>query len=117
MAKILEYIKQAKDIADSMDNVALKSIILDLQGELLELQQENIQLKCALNQKESFNMQFDNNAYYNLLSDGRRDGPFCSGCWDVKNLAVRLHCRGDGYACCPSCKKEVWLTERRRTQW
>lgn len=112
MPKILEYINQAKEIADSMDNVALKSIILDLQEILLELQQENLQLKGALNQKNSFNMQFENNVYYNTLSNGQRDGPFCSCCWDVKNLAVRLHCRNDGYSCCPSCKREVWLTER-----
>ncbi|MBR4507319.1 MAG: hypothetical protein IKP24_02170 [Alphaproteobacteria bacterium] len=91
MAKILEYIDRAKEIADSLDNVALKSIILDLQGELLQLQQDNLELKQMLRNQEDYRMEFFNDVYWNVLSNGEKDGPFCSACWDKDKKAVRLH--------------------------
>lgn len=91
MAKINETLIQAKQIADTMDNLVLKSIILDLQSQVLDLQQENIGLKESQATRESYNMRFEHGVYWNVKEDGRLEGPFCPICWDDKKKAIRMH--------------------------
>lgn len=107
---IFDNVKTIKEIAEATANLELKSAIVDLKEQILDLREENLQLKEKLSKRDNFNMRFEDNAYYNILADGKSDGPYCSGCWDGKNLAVRLHCDNVGrYACCPVCKKEIWF--------
>lgn len=106
---IFNNVKTIKDIADATANLDLKSAIVDLKEQILELREENLQMRENLSVRDSYNMQFEHNMYYNLLQSGKKEGPYCSGCWDTKKQAVRMHCRGDGYCCCPNCKREVFL--------
>lgn len=109
---ILDNVSAIREIADATANLELKSAIIDLKEQILEIRQENLVLKERLMKQSSFNMVFKINSYYNVLDNGGWEGPYCSGCWDEKNVAVRLHTRDDGYACCPVCKNEVWLKDK-----
>ena len=83
--------------------------ILDLQGEAMELVEENSGLKKEIESvkeklqlKES--LKFERNAYWTDGAGGK-DGPFCSKCWDVEKLLVRMLSTSDpGYVECPKCK-------------
>lgn len=106
---ILDNVNAIREIAETTANLELKSAIIDLKEQVLDLRQENLKLKEKLIKQESYNMKFRSNAYYNICGNGEMEGPYCSGCWDGKNMAVRLHCRETGYTCCPVCKKEMWM--------
>lgn len=87
---ILEGVKAIKNIAEVTQNLELKNLIIDLKEQITNLREENLLLKSKLSQKEAFNMIFEKNAYFNIKEDGTKDGPFCSGCWDNDNVAIRL---------------------------
>ncbi len=106
---IFDNVKTIKDIADTTANLELKSAIVDLKEQILELREENLRMKEKLSVKDSYNMHFKNNMYYNILPDGTNDGPYCTACWDAKKQAVRMHCREDGYCNCPCCRQKVFL--------
>ena len=106
---IFDNVKTIKEIAEATSNLELKSAIVDLKEQIIELRTENLQMKAKLTERVSYNMKFENNMYYNILQTGGTEGPYCSACWDTKKQAVRMHCRDDGYCCCPSCKREVFL--------
>ena len=67
----LDNIKAIKEIADSTQNIELKSLIVDLKEEILELKEENQKLKAELAKKTDYNMIFEkaypttNNLPYN----------------------------------------------------
>ena len=94
---IFDNVKTIRDIAESTANLELKSVIVDLKEQILELREENLQMREKASVKDSYNMQFENNMYYNLLQGANKEGPYCSACWDTKKLAVRMHCRDYGY--------------------
>lgn len=82
--------KKALEIANELNNVELKSAILDLKEEILALREENLILKQQLSEKQKYNMQFIDNKYWNLKKDGSKEGPFCVTCWDYDKTASRL---------------------------
>ncbi len=68
--------------------------ILDAQKELLEMQKqiadltsENRELKERLAIKES--LIFKDNAYW-IEKDNKKDGPFCTCCWDNDKKTIRM---------------------------
>lgn len=87
---ITDTAKTALTIANELKNVELKEAILDLKEKMLELREENLVLKEQLKNKQKYNMIFDKDRYWNLLSDGTKDGPYCAACWDYKGIAVHL---------------------------
>lgn len=101
MATINENILQAKQIAAGMDDNLLKSIILDLQTQLVDMQEE----LNKLHEQNSYNMVFENNVYYDVKSDGTKIGPYCATCWDKDRKAIRLQNYGHiDYMNCFVCK-------------
>lgn len=83
--------------------------ILETQKELLEVQKRNYELE-AENQKLrnelelQGNLVYKENAYY-IVTEGRKDGPFCSPCRDANHILIRLHRnRSSGREYCPTCK-------------
>ena len=82
--------KKALEIANELNNVELKSAILDLKEEILALREENLALKQELSEKQQYNMQFINNKYWNIKEDGTKEGPFCVTCWDYNKTESRL---------------------------
>ena len=106
---IIDDIKSIAKTIQQADNIALYQKILDVQGEALEvveennkLREENKELKEKLKIKET--LVHDNNAYWIKSVEGK-DGPFCSRCWDVEKNLVRLHpCGNPADYDCPDCK-------------
>ena len=110
---ILEGVKAIKNIAEVTQNLELKNLIIDLKEQITNLREENLLLKSKLSQKEAFNMIFEKNAYFNIKEDGTKDGPFCSGCWDNDNVAIRLvpfSIMGLPFTHnCPKCKNKITI--------
>ena len=106
---IIDDIKSIAKTIQQADNIELYQKILNVQGEALEvveqnnkLRDENRELKEKLKIKE--NLKHERNSYW-LESDGKNDGPFCSRCCDVDKNLVRLHpCGNPAYYDCPNCK-------------
>jgi len=87
---------------NSTEEIKHETSLLELQGFLHELEQENEVLKERLGAKGSILLS-DNGAYFFETSDGQEE-PFCSRCWDADCKLVRLHIGDDGVATCPQCK-------------
>ena len=62
-------------------NMALSAEIKTLREELAKLT-DNAAIAKTLKHEA--------NNYYRVV-DGTRDGPFCSTCWDVDQMLVRMH--------------------------
>jgi len=58
------------------------------------------------------NMQYENNMYYEVKSDGKKDGPYCSACWDKDSKAIRMHLSGRNTYECPVCKSTAEVKEK-----
>ncbi|HWR59398.1 MAG TPA: hypothetical protein VN328_10970 [Thermodesulfovibrionales bacterium] len=92
---ILEEVKSVAKTIQQIDNIDLYKRILDLQAHIMTLVEENNGLKTELRElKEKFKVKekllFGNNAYWLKRKDGSNEGPFCSNCWDVKQVFVRM---------------------------
>ena len=103
---IIDDVKSVTKVIQQIDNVELYRQILDLQAEIMNLVDENRNLKETLKTKES--LVFEHNAYWKKAQDGTRsDGPFCSRCWDKENQPVRMLVIDSRWHECPSCKEPV----------
>lgn len=103
LKNIMDNINTAKELADKLNNLELKSVIVDLKEQILELREENVSLKTKLQEKEKYDMHFKHNVYWN---PDENDGPYCSKCWDHDKKAVRLLKQNKDYYC-PVCKEFV----------
>lgn len=106
---VLDNVNAIKEIADSMQNLDLKEKIVDLKAQVIELREENTNLKQELDKKKKFNMIFENNTYWNVEKEGKKEGPFCSACWDNNSKPIRIIVT-DGFGHCPVCKYGVYLS-------
>ena len=78
--------------------------ISDLMQENEELKKENKKLFEKLKIKES--LIFENNAYW-TKEDGKKDGPYCSCCWDDNKKTIRMQpCGNPAYFDCPKCENK-----------
>lgn len=107
---IIDDVKSVVNAIQKIDNVEAYRKILDLQGEVIDLVQENRDLQQSLTELAKKldirgDLLFRDDAYY--TSDG--DGPFCSGCWDSEKKIIRLHevhTVGLSFKC-PLCKTSL----------
>lgn len=105
----LNTVKEALQMAGKIE---LYPKILETQEKLLEMQEkiskleaENSKLKQELTTKASLN--YENNAYW-ITNEEKKDGPFCSRCWDVEKNTVRLKPSANrAFHSCPECKTVV----------
>ena len=109
---IFDELKSVGKILQEAGKIEQYQQILETQQELLEMQKkiqslekENTELKEKLKIKE--NLTYENNTYW-TNNEGKKDGPFCSRCWDVEKNLVRMHlCGNPAYYTfynCPNCK-------------
>ena len=92
---VIENVKEVTTLIQKIDNIELYKKILDLQGEILTLVDENRKLKSELDdlkerQKVRDSLVFDHSVYMLKKSDGQESGPFCAPCWDGGKKLVRL---------------------------
>jgi hypothetical protein len=83
--------------------------ILEMQKKIQSLEKKYTECKEKLEIKE--NLVYENNAYW-IDKEGKKDGPFCSRCWDVDKNLVRLRSYGNqGYYMCSHCKDDAILVK------
>jgi hypothetical protein len=96
-------IKEAKNLELYERMLAVYGDVMELVEKNRELVDENRALKEELNTKAQ--LQFDEgfNCYWQS-EDSKRDGPYCTVCWDVDSKLVRMRSyrrqdEGVGYTC------------------
>ncbi len=108
---IFEILKTAAKVAQEAGKIELYGQILEVYEKLLEqqtrideLESENKNLRGTLEIKE--NLIPERNMYW-VEKDRKKDGPFCTNCWDTGQKLVRLHesITHSGIQC-PNCK--IW---------
>lgn len=115
---IIDDVKSVAQLIQQIDNVELYRKILDLQGEVMGLVQENSELRKEISSlKESLrvteSLKFERNVYWNEKTDGTKEGPFCSKCWDKEKLLVRMTTMGSPqYHRCPACNVPIKTSGR-----
>lgn len=116
---IIDDVKSVAKLIQQIDNVELYRKILDLQGEVMGLVQENSELKKEISSlKESLrvteSLKFERNVYWNEKPDGTKEGPFCSKCWDKEKLLVRMTTMSNPqYHRCPACNVPINTSGRQ----
>ena len=112
---IIDTTKELAKLAQQIGNIEVYNQVIALQGQVMELMSDNMQVKDDLrlaqeelrrlrdNSELSKNLTHDGERY-SLIKDGRKDGPFCGTCWDVDSKLVRMrHYQsshgGLGYLC------------------
>ncbi|OAK72677.1 hypothetical protein [Lederbergia galactosidilytica] len=115
---IKDTIDGIKNLAVGMENLELISKLIDLQSQAYEILDENRELRLEL---ERFKRQDELASYLSYEEDVyyRKDdnsGPYCSRCWDVGNMLVRLPISEhvDGWkGLCKECKSWGHVPEHR----
>lgn len=95
LKNIMDNINTAKELADKLNNLELKSVIVDLKEQILELREENVSLKTKLQEKEDNKIEVDSeyDIYWITKKDGTKEGPYCHLCYDSEKKLIRLeHC-------------------------
>ena len=108
---IKELLKDAKNFAAGANDLQLKSILLDIQDKIFELQEENRELKIELHDLKNKNileseLEYRNNAYF---KENNEEIPYCSRCYDVDKKLVIMESwapySSPNYEYkCPQCK-------------
>ncbi len=88
--------------------------IIDLQGQIQDLIQENWELKCQVKEFEEKwsikeDLEFRENAYWRKSGEG----PFCMPCWDDKKKLMRM-AGSKGHFHCPTCQYGMVTDEEQR---
>jgi hypothetical protein len=110
---IIDDAKSIVGIIRKTDNVELQQKILDLQGQILQLVEDNMNLKeevRGLNERTRIKetLTFRNDAYWIPRAENAEDGPYCSKCWDSEGKLIRQHSmRNPSFHECPECKSRV----------
>ena len=95
-------LKEAGKIEQYRQILEVQEKLLEMQKNIADLEAENKDLKSKLEIKE--NLIPEGNMYW-TDKDAKRDGPFCTACWDANNKLVRLHKSSTfDSSTCPSCK-------------
>jgi hypothetical protein len=97
MSDVIEILKKISQAAEKFKSkevneaiIELQSKVMSIQQEIIKLNAENEDLKQKLEKKDKYNMIFEKNVCWNLKSDGTKEGPFCSACWDNNGKAIRM---------------------------
>lgn len=101
----LNNIKEALQIAGKIEFypqiLEMQEKLLDQQKKISDLETENKSLKEKLEIQES--LVFENNAYW-IDGNDKKDGPYCSCCWDDHKKTIRMQpCGNPAFYSCPRC--------------
>ena len=106
---IIENLKTAVGLAKKIGSIEVQQKLIDVQGEALDLIDENRTLKervaaLAGELKTKKSLQFRNNFYWTMSDEGHEKGPFCSHCYDSGRNLIHLHAINNGQEFgCPAC--------------
>jgi hypothetical protein len=110
-AEKMSLIQDSKDVYELIKKGATleaEERMLDLRGQIVDLESENIELKREvqrlLERLEMEDSMVYRSPYYMRTVEGGEDGPFCQRCWDDEKKAIRLQNDGPGYWYCNKCQ-------------
>src|SRR5262249_1117247 len=91
---IYDALKDGVEVVQKAGNVEVMKKLLDAQKEALDLFEENQRLRpenAAPKKQEdgAARLMYDGQRYW--LEGEKKEGPFCSTCWDVDRRLVRLY--------------------------
>jgi len=108
---IIEKVNAVVKLVKDLGNVELLSEIVDLKHEIVDIEEQNLNMRQKISELEEAlrtkaNLELSDNAYW-MKKEGEWDGPFCTGCWDDKRKLMRLTREPGGVPSCPVCKRRV----------
>ena len=105
LKSIGKVLQEAGKIEQYQQILDLQQQLLDMQKKINDLEVENKELKGKLELQSS--LVYENNAYW-VKEENKKDGPFCSRCWDVEKNTVRLKpsVQNPAFHSCPECKTQ-----------
>lgn len=115
---LFDTIKDLKALAVGVENIDLISKLMDVQIQAYEILDENRELRLKLEELEraeemTLNLSYEGDLYYRIDDNS---GPYCSKCWDVDKLLVRvpIHNYSDGWkGICKNCNKWGHIPKNR----
>lgn len=112
LKSIAEVLLEANKIEQYKQILEAQSQLLEMQESIYNLKSENTELKEKLIIKEK--LIHDRNSYWIEQDEGKKDGPFCTGCWDNKNKLIRLETNDASVYCkCLVCENSVSVYPER----
>jgi len=97
-------LKEAGKIEQYKQILEVQEKLLEMQKTISEIEYENKELKEKLKIKE--NLIFNNQAYW-IIDGDKKDGPFCSCCWDDEKKTIRMQpCGNPAFFDCPKCNNK-----------
>jgi len=117
---LLELVGSAVDLAKKAGNKELNEKILELHGELLKLLQANLTLtqrvaELEAAQKTRETLEFDGHVYWVGKRGDRKNGPYCTKCWDADQKLLRVMEFNRGWRC-PQCST-YFETQKANPNW
>lgn len=106
LKSIGKVLQEAGKIEQYQQILNLQQQLLDIQKKISDLEVENKELRDKLKLQGS--LIYENNAYW-IKKEDKKDGPFCSRCWDVEKNTVRTKqgVNNPAFHSCPECKTQV----------
>lgn len=105
---IFDELKSVGKVLQEAGKIEQYQQILDAQQKLLEMQKRIAELETDNKRlQEEFEIKDalipEGNVYW-IERDGKRDGPFCTCCWDAERKLMRLHkSQVSDRVSCPKC--------------
>jgi regulator of replication initiation timing len=99
---VIETATELAKLAQQIGNIEVYEKVIALQSQVMELISANMGLREELQPLKNElrrltdrteiakTLKPEDNNYYTYV-DGKRDGPFCTVCWDVDNRLVRMY--------------------------
>ena len=84
-----EMFRDAKNLATGANDMQLKSVLLDIQGAVYELQEENRDLRDKIHDLENQQI-FESELIYRNGVYLKGNEVFCSACWDKDHRTTRI---------------------------
>ena len=108
-------LKEAGKIEQYREILGVQEKLLEMQKQISELENDNKSLKEKLETKGQ--LVFESNAYW-LTQDEKKDGPYCSCCWDDNRKTIRMQpCGNPAYFNCPKCDNKSVEIYPDRSGW
>ena len=101
LKSVANVLREADKIPQYQQILGVLEKLIEMQNRILTLETENKELVESLKIQES--LVFENNAYW-IEKDSKKDGPYCSCCWDDHKKTIRMQpCGNPAFYSCPKC--------------
>lgn len=112
LKSISKILQEAGKIEQYKQILEIQEKLLEMQNKINLLEEKNKSLSEKLKVRES--LIFEKDLYW-IQKNDKRDGPFCTNCWDGEDKLMRLHSYETGYDKgfkCPKCENKVSMEQK-----